>query len=165
MTAYESVFIIRPDLDDEAVGSTCDRIAGVITANEGVVIALEKVGHRRLSYEVKGFNDGFYVVLNYEGQAAATNELERFFKISDNIIRYLIVKREVPYKKPERAVKKKTEDEEAAAAPAPGIPAAEPAAAGAGEVAPETAPEAAAADVPAEAGADTDAPAGETKPE
>lgn len=148
VTAYESVFIIRPDLDDEALSGTCDRIADVITSNKGTVIALEKVGNRRLSYEVKGFHDGFYVILNYEGEAAATNELERLFKISENVIRYLIVKREVPYKKPERPAahkpKAEGEGEETAEGVVPDAPVAEPPT----EPTPETAAEAVPAAAP-----------------
>jgi len=98
MAAYESIFILRPDLDEETVVKTCDRIGALIVDNHGSVVAMEKMGHRHLSYEVKGHNDGYYVVLNYEGGAAATAELERTYKISDQVIRYIIVKRETPFK-------------------------------------------------------------------
>jgi small subunit ribosomal protein S6 len=98
MAAYESIFILRPDLDDETVAKMCDRIGALIVANNGTIVAMEKMGPRHLSYEVKGYNDGYYVVLNYEGQTAATSELERVYKISDEVIRYIIVKRETPFK-------------------------------------------------------------------
>ncbi len=98
MAAYESIFIIRPDLDEETVAKTCDRIGALIVDHHGSVVAMEKMGHRHLSYEVKGHNDGYYVVLNYEGEAATTAELERTYKISDQVIRYIIVKRETPFK-------------------------------------------------------------------
>lgn len=97
-TAYESIFILRPDLDEEAVAKACDRIGAVVTSNHGSVIAMEKMGHRHLSYEVKGHNEGYYVILNYEGQAGTGAELERTYRISDEVIRYLIVKRETPFK-------------------------------------------------------------------
>lgn len=95
MAAYESVFIIRPDLDEETVSKVCDRITALIAANGGAVVTLEKMGHRHLAYEVKGFQDGYYVVLNYEGQAETTNELERNFRISDEVIRHLVVRKEI----------------------------------------------------------------------
>lgn len=98
MAAYESIFILRPDLDDEAVAKACDRIATLVADHEGSVIAVEKMGKRRLPYEVKGQLEGYYVILNYEGKPATTAELERNFKISDEFIRYIIVKRQVPYK-------------------------------------------------------------------
>lgn len=134
MVAYESIFILRPDLDDEAVGKTCDRIATLVADNDGSVIAMEKVGRRRLSYEVKGQMEGFYVILNYEGQATTTAELERTYKISDEFIRSLTVKREVPYKP---AMIREPAKEAAAAAP--------------GETAGEAAPAAAAGEAPAPA--------------
>ena len=135
MTAYESIFILRPDLDEEAVGKTCDRVAALVGNNNGSVIALEKMGHRRLAYEVKDHMDGYYVILNYEGQPETTRELERTFKISDEFIRHIIVKREVPYKPAQiREAAKETAQAEAvdgveapAAAPAAEAPAAAPA--------------------------------------
>ena len=136
MTAYESIFILRPDLDEEAVSKTCDRVAALVGNNNGSVIALEKMGHRRLAYEVKDHMDGYYVILNYEGQPETTRELERTFKISDEFIRHIIVKREVPYKPAQiREAAKETAQAEAvdgaeapAAAPAAEAPAAAPAA-------------------------------------
>jgi len=130
MAAYESIFILRPDLDEEAVGKTCDRVAALVGNNNGSVIALEKMGHRRLAYEVKDHMDGYYVILNYEGQPETTRELERTFKISDEFIRHIIVKREVPYKPAQvREAAKETAQAEAvdgaevpAAAPAEGLP-------------------------------------------
>ncbi len=98
MAAYESIFILRPELDDEAVAKVCDRLTALVADHEGSVIALEKMGKRRLSYEVKGQLDGYYVILNYDGKPGTTTELERNFKISDEVLRYIIVKREVPYK-------------------------------------------------------------------
>ena len=135
MTAYESIFILRPDLDEEAVSKTCDRVAALVGNNNGSVIALEKMGHRRLAYEVKDHMDGYYVILNYEGQPETTRELERTFKISDEFIRHIIVKREVPYKPAQiREAAKETAQAEAvdgaeapAAAPAAEAPAAAPA--------------------------------------
>jgi len=135
MTAYESIFILRPDLDEEAVSKTCDRVAALVGNNNGSVIALEKMGHRRLAYEVKDHMDGYYVILNYEGQPETTRELERTFKISDEFIRHIIVKREVPYKPAQvREAAKETAQAEAvdgaeapAAAPAAEAPAAVPA--------------------------------------
>ena len=136
MAAYESIFILRPDLDEEAVSKTCDRVAVLVGNNNGSVIALEKMGHRRLAYEVKDHMDGYYVILNYEGQPETTRELERTFKISDEFIRHIIVKREVPYKPAQiREAAKETAQAEAvdgaeapAAAPAAEAPAAAPAA-------------------------------------
>ncbi len=149
MTAYESIFILRPDLDEEAVNKTCDRITALIPAHGGSVIALEKVGKRRLAYEVKGQLDGFYGILNYEGTGATSAELERTYKISDEVILHILVKRDVPYKPaqirepakeavaaaaPEGAAKEtepeaeKVSGEDAPAAPAPASEAQAPAA-------------------------------------
>ncbi|HCW50795.1 MAG TPA: 30S ribosomal protein S6 [Clostridiales bacterium] len=113
MAAYESVFILRPDLDREGVDKTCERIVDVVTRSGGSVLSVEKVGLRRLAYEIEHFSDGFYVILNYEGEPSATRELERFFKINDEVIRYLIVKREVPFEKPQTRRTKASAEEAA----------------------------------------------------
>ncbi len=161
MTAYESVFILRPDLDEEAVAKTCDRIAALVADNGGTVLLLEKMGHRRLSYEVKGFTDGFYVVLNFEGGGATTRELERTFKISDEVIRYIIVRREVPLKA--APAKEASEgSKEGVEAPAPGTDGPAPAA-GTGESGPvqKTQPVDTGAAAPSEPVAPADQPGGE----
>ncbi|MCL6580519.1 MAG: 30S ribosomal protein S6 [Firmicutes bacterium] len=121
MPTYEAVFVLRPDLDEEALGRSCERFMNLVGANRGTVLAVEKMGHRRLAYEVKGFRDGFYVVLYYEGQSETVRELERNFKISDEVIRYINVRREAPYR-PAQA------KEEAKAEAAPETAPAEPAA-------------------------------------
>ncbi len=138
MAQYETVFILRPDLDEESVTKTCDRLVSLISEHKGGVLSLEKMGHRRLAYEVEGHNDGYYVVMNFEGPAEAAAELERSFRISDEAIRYLLVRREVPYQPPQpKAAKAPAEaetvdeqpqagNEEAEAAPDDGEPPAQP---------------------------------------
>lgn len=94
MAAYEAIFILKPDLGDELNAKTLEKVSALIPANGGTVTAFEKAGNRRLAYEVKGYSDGYYAFVKYEGQPAATRELERFFKITDEVIRYLIVRDE-----------------------------------------------------------------------
>jgi len=136
VAAYEAVFILRPDLDEDGVSKVSSQVASVIQTNQGLVSHLEKVGHRRLAYEVKGYTEGIYVILHYEGEPIATRELERFFKISDDVIRHLVVKKESRAKK-DAKLKKETKasdpgdagSEEGNPEPEPGSgepPAAEP---------------------------------------
>lgn len=94
MQAYENMYIIRPDLDEEAVKANVDKFAEVVTANGGSDLKVDIWGKRRLSYEVKKFNEGFYILMNFNGEARTVDELERLMKISDAVIRFMTTKKE-----------------------------------------------------------------------
>ena len=94
MRAYEVLYIIRPDLDDEAIAAEVDKFAEVVTNNGGTDLTLDKWGKRRLAYEIKDFLDGYYVLMNFKGEARTAQELERIMKISDNVLRFLTTKKD-----------------------------------------------------------------------
>jgi len=94
MKTYEILYIIRPDLDDEAIAATVDKFADVVTNNAGIDLSVDKWGKRRLAYEVKDYRDGYYVLMNFNGEARTVQELERVMKISDQILRFLTTKKE-----------------------------------------------------------------------
>lgn len=93
---YEVMFILRPDLDEEATTAAIDKIAGVITGQGGKVEKVDRWGKRKLAYEIKGYQDGFYSVVEFEGTPSVAEELDRVLKISDEVIRSLIVRRDEP---------------------------------------------------------------------
>ncbi|NLM22275.1 MAG: 30S ribosomal protein S6 [Peptococcaceae bacterium] len=92
MQAYEVMYIIRPDLEEEAVQADVDKFAEVVTANGGTDLKVDLWGKRRLAYEVKKFNEGYYVLMNFKGEGRTVEELERLMKISDTVIRFLTTK-------------------------------------------------------------------------
>jgi small subunit ribosomal protein S6 len=93
MTKYETMFILKPEQEDVAYDALVEKFKGIIEAEGGEVTNVNRMGRRKLAYEVKKkFNEGYYVLFNYSSGPSATNELERNFKISDDVIRYLIVK-------------------------------------------------------------------------
>ena len=89
MRAYEILFIIRPDLDDETVAGVVDRLSEVVNSNGGADLKVDKWGKRRLAYEIQDFNEGIYVLMNFNGEARTAQELERIMKISDHVMRFL----------------------------------------------------------------------------
>lgn len=91
---YEALFIINPQLEDEAVDALVEKLQTVITTGGGEIEKLDKWGKKRLAYEVKGFTEGFYVVIDFKGEPAVSAELERIMKITDEILRYLLVRRD-----------------------------------------------------------------------
>ena len=94
MQAYEVMYIIRPDLEEESVKANTEKFAEVVTTNGGSDLKVDLWGKRRLAYEVKKFNEGFYVLMNFVGEARTVEELERLMKISDAVIKFLTTKQE-----------------------------------------------------------------------
>jgi small subunit ribosomal protein S6 len=91
MRKYEVMYIIRTDIEQEAVQSTIDKIQGIIN-NGGEITKHEVMGKRRLAYEINKFRDGHYVLVQFNATPEVVSELDRVMKISDEIIRYLIVR-------------------------------------------------------------------------
>jgi len=92
--AYELIAILKPELDEEQAGATVDKVEKLIAAQGGSVENIDRWGKRRLAYEIGGHREGNYVVMNFHGLPGTVQELERVLKITDEVIRYLIVKQE-----------------------------------------------------------------------
>ncbi|MCG8402027.1 MAG: 30S ribosomal protein S6 [Firmicutes bacterium] len=92
MRGYELVVIIRPDLDDEATEAVIEKVRSMIENNGGEIAKVDKWGKRRLAYEINDLREGFYVVFNFKGEAAVAAELDRVLKITDTVIRHMIVR-------------------------------------------------------------------------
>jgi small subunit ribosomal protein S6 len=94
MKAYELLYIIRPDLDEEATTALVDRLSGLVASNGGDNLTVEKWGKRRLAYEINDYKEGQYILMNFEGEGRTSQEIERVMKISDDVIRFLTVRKE-----------------------------------------------------------------------
>ncbi len=93
-TAYEATFIVDPTLQTEQTDAIVEKYRGVITRTEGEVTDVDVWESRRLAYEVKGRREGRYVIMNFSSEPASKDELERIFRISDDVLRYLIIKQD-----------------------------------------------------------------------
>lgn len=91
MRKYEVMYIIRPDLEQEAVQATVEKFQNIIN-NGGEITKHDLMGKRRLAYEINKHRDGHYVLVHFNANNEVIAELDRVMKISDEIIRYLIVK-------------------------------------------------------------------------
>lgn len=89
MRKYEVMYIIRTDIEQEAVQAAVEKFQGIIS-NGGEITKHDVLGKRRLAYEINKFRDGHYVLVNFTAEPAVVAELERVMKISDEVIRYLI---------------------------------------------------------------------------
>ena len=94
MKAYELLYIIRPDLDEEATTALVDRLSGLVASNGGDNLTVEKWGKRRLAYEIEDYKEGQYILMNFEGEGRTSQEIERVMKISDDVIRFLTVRKD-----------------------------------------------------------------------
>ncbi|MDI3280251.1 MAG: 30S ribosomal protein S6 [Bacillota bacterium] len=92
--SYEAMFVLHPKVEDEAVDSLVERFQKVVTDGGGEVLKSEKWGRRKLAYEIEKCTEGFYVVMDFRSESAVAQELERVLKITDEVIRYLLVRLE-----------------------------------------------------------------------
>jgi small subunit ribosomal protein S6 len=132
---YEATYIIDSTITDEEQTALIERFQRLVGEQGGTVDGVDKWERRRLAYEVKGKREGIYVVMNFTGPSTAEAELERVLRLTDNVLRHIVV----------RIEEKKT----AARAPAP-TPAPAPAAAPRVEVPSETSETSETVEVPSE---------------
>lgn len=92
MRSYEIMYIIRPDIEEDAKTSVKERFGGILTNNGAEIDETKEIGKRRLSYEIKDYRDGIYVTINFKGTAEAIDEFDRQAKYSDDIIRHIAVR-------------------------------------------------------------------------
>jgi len=91
MRRYETILILRPDLGESAQKDAIRRFEGIIAATSGDLVETDEWGFRELAYRIKGERRGYYVRLDYGGNGATMNEVERNLKLSDSVLRYLSV--------------------------------------------------------------------------
>ena len=93
-TAYEAIYIVDATLAEDQVKVILEKYSGVITKSGGSVEDVDIWDPRRLAYVIKGHREGRYIVVNFLSDAAAKNEMDRIFRISDDVIRHMIVKQD-----------------------------------------------------------------------
>lgn len=92
MRNYEIMYIVRPNIEEEALNSVKERFSNILTDNGATIEKVDEIGSRKLAYEIEDHRNGYYVVINFEGDQAAVNEFERQAKFSDDIIRHIVVR-------------------------------------------------------------------------
>jgi len=95
MIKYELVLIVNAKIEDEAREAVVEKAKGYITRYNGNVTDVEEWGKKRLSYEIQKMKEGFYYFVQFESDAECPAEVEKHIRIMDNVLRYLIVKKEV----------------------------------------------------------------------
>jgi small subunit ribosomal protein S6 len=101
---YEAMYILDPETTDEALEPIVEKYKKVVTDMGGIVGETGKwdQGRRRLAYPIRGQREGLYILMNFEADTEVPKELDRVFKISDEIFRHIIVRYEEPKERPTR---------------------------------------------------------------
>ena len=94
MRKYETIFILHPSLDEEAVKANIEKFKGVIENGGGTIENVDFWGKRKLAYEINKVNEGYYTLINFEANPELPKELDRVFRITDGVIRHIVVKQE-----------------------------------------------------------------------
>ena len=91
MRNYELAFIVHPNADEEGVAGLVEKVSELVKAVDGEVASVDVWGRRKLAYPVNNHREGTYVLLNAKLLPSTIVELERNLKLTEQIIRYLLV--------------------------------------------------------------------------
>jgi len=89
---YELVYILSPEMTDEALETRVNGISEFITTREGVIGAMDKWGKKKLAYPIKHFLEGNYVLARFKMSPARCKELEASLRISEDVVRHLLIR-------------------------------------------------------------------------
>ncbi len=92
MNEYEITYILRPSLEDAEVEERSNAVAEIIRGQGGSVVAVERLGKKRLAYEIGDVREGSYVAMQFTASAAAAKELERQLRLHEDVVRELLVR-------------------------------------------------------------------------
>ncbi len=92
MRHYETTYILRPNLGEDQFTEIIERTNAIVTDAGGSIIDIERLGIRKLAYEIKKETQGYYVYMNYAAPGTTVSEIERIFRIDDQLLRYLTIK-------------------------------------------------------------------------
>ncbi|HEV3155866.1 MAG TPA: 30S ribosomal protein S6 [Candidatus Baltobacteraceae bacterium] len=90
-TSYEITYIVRPHLEEPQADAQIAQIAENLKNGGAEVGEIEKLGKRRLAYEIDDLREGYYVVMKFKSEAAAAKELERQMRLNDEVMRHLLI--------------------------------------------------------------------------
>jgi small subunit ribosomal protein S6 len=94
MHKYELVIVFKPTLEEEGLKDEFDKVQDIITRFEGVIDKVDDWGKRRLAYEIDKLNEGYYRFVTFTSSPSAPAEIESRLRIRENVIRFLIVRKE-----------------------------------------------------------------------
>ena len=94
MINYELALVLNAKVEDDVRTATLEKVQAYITRFGGTITNIDEWGKKRLAYEIQKMHEGFYYFIQFEADSDCPAELERHMRIMDNVLRYLIVKKE-----------------------------------------------------------------------
>lgn len=92
MRSYETMYILSPELSEEERKGLIERFKNLIIENGGELTNFDEWGKRKLAYLIDKKSEGYYVLMNFNANTNVSQELERVYKITDGVLRYLIIR-------------------------------------------------------------------------
>jgi len=94
MSKYELALVVNAKIEDEAREAVVEKAKSYVARYGGTVTEVEEWGKKKLAYEIQKMHEGFYYFIQFEADATAPAEIESHMRIMDNVLRYLVVKKE-----------------------------------------------------------------------
>ncbi len=94
MNKYELALVVNAKLEDEERAAVVEKAKSYVTRYNGVITEVEEWGKKRLAYEIQHMREGFYYFIQFEADSTCPAEVERHMRIMDNVLRYLVVRKE-----------------------------------------------------------------------
>ncbi|MBW1675658.1 MAG: 30S ribosomal protein S6 [Deltaproteobacteria bacterium] len=91
MRRYETVFVVNPELSEEQRQPLFDKLKGLLSEDQGLLVEFDEWGHKRLAYEIKKHTRGYYVLMDFCGDGALVKEIERNMRLDDRVLKYMTV--------------------------------------------------------------------------
>ena len=104
MQSYETMYILRPDMGEEQTDQAITQYQTILIDNGAADIETQHRGKRRLAYEIQRYREGVYIQMNYQSPGDAVKAMERAMRLSEDVIRYLTIKQELPAAAAEESV-------------------------------------------------------------
>ena len=92
MNKYEAMYIVTPEMEDEAIKGVIEKFSGIITANGGEIEKTDEWGRKKLAYPIDYKTEGYSVLVNFAAAPELPRELERNFRNDESILRYMVVR-------------------------------------------------------------------------
>ena len=94
LNKYESIYIVNPNVEADGIKSLVEKFNALIESEGGKVLETNEWGMKKLAYPIKKFTQGYYILVNFEAKAEFIDELERVYKITDNVIKFITIRKE-----------------------------------------------------------------------
>ena len=108
---YETMYILRPDIAEDAVNNHIDKYNKLLVELGGTILDSQMRGKRRLAYQISKHREGIYVQLSHQGEGQHIFKIEKAMRLSEDVIRYLTVKQEGPFPTPKSSNKGSNQSE------------------------------------------------------